>query len=235
MIFPSLYEGFGMPILEAMAFGKPVLCSNVTALPEIAGDAALFFDPRKPQEIAQAIAQVESNPELMAQLVQRGYQRVVAFEDPTEMARQYLRVFCEALADTSRFGLAIHGIYPDGWTGERLTVTYDANSEERYLEISLTAPSWLPFDRVSVCLTQDGKDDSVRYQIERGRTLIVRRMLPCDSGFVELLIDPVFQPKAYNMGEDTRMLGCVARACRVVSPGGIINLLEVQAGHATTN
>jgi glycosyltransferase involved in cell wall biosynthesis len=49
VIFPSLYEGFGMPVIEAMAAGKPVLCSNVTSLPEIAGGAALLFDPRKPE------------------------------------------------------------------------------------------------------------------------------------------------------------------------------------------
>ena len=47
MIFPSLYEGFGMPVLEAMEFDKPVLCSHLTSLPEIAGHAALLFDPRK--------------------------------------------------------------------------------------------------------------------------------------------------------------------------------------------
>ena len=51
MLFPSLFEGFGMPVLEAMAAGVPVLCSNRTSLPEVAGDAALLFDPRRPAEI----------------------------------------------------------------------------------------------------------------------------------------------------------------------------------------
>lgn len=97
LIFPSLYEGFGMPVLEAMAFGKPVLCSNVTSLPEVAGDAALYFDPRKPEEIMAAIARIMAEPELTARLVERGDQRVASFGDPRQMALEYLDVFRAAL------------------------------------------------------------------------------------------------------------------------------------------
>jgi glycosyltransferase involved in cell wall biosynthesis len=55
LIFPSLYEGFGIPVLEAMSIGKPVLCSNSTSLPEVAGKAALYFDPRKPGDIVSCL------------------------------------------------------------------------------------------------------------------------------------------------------------------------------------
>src|SRR4029077_7740460 len=99
VLFPSLYEGFGMPVLEAMAFGKVVLCSNVTSLPEIAGDAALFFDPRKPTEIVNAICRLESDSVLAARLIERGCQRVQDFSDSTKMAQQYLQVFREAVGD----------------------------------------------------------------------------------------------------------------------------------------
>src|SRR5439155_6539698 len=56
LIYPSLYEGFGMPVLEAMARGKPVLCSKVTSLPEVALDAATYFDPTDRNDIARGIA-----------------------------------------------------------------------------------------------------------------------------------------------------------------------------------
>lgn len=101
IIFPSLYEGFGMPLLEAMANGKPVLCSNLTSLPEVAGNAALLFDPRKPHEIVDAIHRIESEPALCAQLIERGHQRVAEFGSARDMAQEYLQVFRDLLPTAS--------------------------------------------------------------------------------------------------------------------------------------
>ena len=89
LIFPSLYEGFGMPVLEAMAHGKPVLCSAATSLPEIAGDAALFFDPNKPDDIKNAIERLLNNPELAQRLARKGRERARQFGGADEMAREY--------------------------------------------------------------------------------------------------------------------------------------------------
>jgi glycosyltransferase involved in cell wall biosynthesis len=79
LVFPSLFEGFGMPVLEAMASGCPVVCSNTTSLPEIAGDAALLVDPEDPEAIAKAIRQVMTDGALRQELVARGLRRASAF------------------------------------------------------------------------------------------------------------------------------------------------------------
>lgn len=77
--FPSLYEGFGLNPLEAMACGAPVICSNRTSLPEVVGSAALLVDPEKPEALAASIAQVLNNAELRAVLRERGLARAAGF------------------------------------------------------------------------------------------------------------------------------------------------------------
>jgi glycosyltransferase involved in cell wall biosynthesis len=76
LVFPSLYEGFGAPPLEAMACGCPVACSNAASLPEVVGDAARQFDPRSPEEIAAAVADVLDRPDEWSA---RGPARAAAF------------------------------------------------------------------------------------------------------------------------------------------------------------
>jgi glycosyltransferase involved in cell wall biosynthesis len=96
LIFPSLYEGFGLPVIEAMAAGIPVACSNVTSLPEIAGEAALLFDPRIPEQIAAAIHSLATEQDTRARYIAAGYQRASEFTDSERMAREYLDVFKSA-------------------------------------------------------------------------------------------------------------------------------------------
>jgi glycosyltransferase involved in cell wall biosynthesis len=74
-VLPSIYEGFGSPVVEAMALGCPVVCSNASSLPEVAGDAALFFDPFSPEDIGRVILQVVNDAGLREKMVERGLRR----------------------------------------------------------------------------------------------------------------------------------------------------------------
>ena len=76
LVFPSLYEGFGQPALEAMASGTPVACSRTGSLPEVCGNAAVYFDPLSTEEIAEAILTVLDRPE---RLIERGLARAARF------------------------------------------------------------------------------------------------------------------------------------------------------------
>lgn len=79
LAFPSLAEGFGLPVLEAMCHGTPVATSNASSMPEVGGDAALYFDPYDPQDIAAAIDRLLADPELRTQLSQAGLARAAEF------------------------------------------------------------------------------------------------------------------------------------------------------------
>ena len=78
-IFPSLFEGFGFPVLEAFASRLPVITSTTSSLPEIAGDAALLVDPASQGEIAEAMKQIASKGSLREELVSRGAKRASLF------------------------------------------------------------------------------------------------------------------------------------------------------------
>ncbi len=91
-VFPSLYEGFGYPPLEAMACGTPVVASNSSSLPEVVGEAGLYFDPLDIQDMAEKIYQVLSSPALAEKLKNLGAKRVQQFS-MERMVQKYLEVY----------------------------------------------------------------------------------------------------------------------------------------------
>jgi glycosyltransferase involved in cell wall biosynthesis len=95
VLFPSLYEGFGLPVLEGMTLGTPVITSNSSSIPEVAGDAALMVDPYKTDQIRQAITAVEADDGLWSDLRDRGLRRAAQFS--METYRDRMRALYESL------------------------------------------------------------------------------------------------------------------------------------------
>ena len=93
-VFPSLYEGFGLPPLEAMACGVPVVASNRGALPEVLGDAAFYINPEDVEDIAAGMQKVLEDKELRKTLIQRGYEQVKKYSWE-KTARQILEIYNE--------------------------------------------------------------------------------------------------------------------------------------------
>lgn len=91
-VFPSLYEGFGLPPLEAMAAGTPVACSRRASLPEVAGDAAIYFDARSPEHMAQVILHLLTDASVCRELIERGRQRVKEFTW-ADAAAKHMNIF----------------------------------------------------------------------------------------------------------------------------------------------
>jgi glycosyltransferase involved in cell wall biosynthesis len=99
-VFPSLYEGFGLPILEAMACGCPVICSNAASLPEVAGDAAFQLDPTDAEGLAHALDSVLTDSTLRRSMIQKGIERAQQFSWK-ETAAKTLEVFTRVAGDKS--------------------------------------------------------------------------------------------------------------------------------------
>ena len=114
LVFPSLHEGFGIPLLEAMEHGVPVLCSREGSLPEVGADACYFVDARRPAALAEGMIRLAADASLRQSLVRAGRRRLEDFSQDREAGR--LLDVIVALAQTSPpYRPFTQGIYPDGW------------------------------------------------------------------------------------------------------------------------
>ena len=94
VLVPSILEGFGIPVLESMASGTPVVCSNAASLPEVAADAAVFFDPANVEEMAVTLAEVLDEPALQQDMIARGLLQAKQFH-PEVVSRSWERFWSE--------------------------------------------------------------------------------------------------------------------------------------------
>lgn len=94
--FPSLYEGFGMPILEGNKAGRPVLASNICSMPEIAGEAACLIDPTNIDDIKKGFLKIISNQNYREQLIENGYKNIERFK-PEKISKDYIHIYNQIL------------------------------------------------------------------------------------------------------------------------------------------
>ena len=215
MLFPSLFEGFGMPVLEAMSAGVPVLCGNLTSLPEIAGrcraavrSAAAGRD-RLGHRAAGKRPGFACRPDRARPPPRRGVPQ------PAEMAAKYWAVFEQASQSPTGRPTGVYGVFPDGWTGPRITVVFGQGATPRRLTLTLRAPKGLP-SAVSIRVGGEVRPPAPRpAQDHRARTAR-------PGGAMELLCAPTFHPG----GADPRKLGCLLESAAV---GGLQLPREVHA------
>jgi hypothetical protein len=218
LIFPSLYEGFGIPVLEAMSVGVPVLCSNLTALPEVAGNAALYFDPRKPIEIVSAIDRLCRSETLYVELAERGKERSHHFGDADKMGEAYSKVFLQILQEKERnYPIYQSGIFNDGWTGEKVEIYFNkySGNSPRYLELQFEIPSWFE-SPIKFLATIQGDGDVICKWLNPGEFFNWKYLLPGRSGILVFQIAPTFSPRLSGKGPDERHLGILCSYCRVI-------------------
>jgi hypothetical protein len=158
MVFPSRFEGFGFPLLEAMSCGTPIVCSPVASIPEVAGDAALYVDPGEPPALAEAVLRLLEDEVLRARLVAAGRERVRRFSF-TETARQTLAVFDEVLAGTWRAPdlPAFRPLIRHHWLQDGHSRWYFQCEDLSEVRLRIAQPTHMPAlsgQRMTVCLNE---------------------------------------------------------------------------------
>jgi hypothetical protein len=218
VVFPSLYEGFGLPVIEAMATGVPVACSNVTSLPEVAGDAAILFDPRVPEQIAQAMISLAHDKKLTTRLIRAGDARAGRFSDSRLMAEQYWELF-QSAAELGHRSNVLVGVDPDGWAGPIATLQIVSSTQARTLDLEVALPTAAPIRAVLLRVAHD-QDQKAEITVMRGENTSVSIPLPLTGGCINIHASPSFVPALTGGGNDNRELSVRFVRCDVASADG---------------
>ncbi|NBW74161.1 MAG: glycosyltransferase [Sphingomonadaceae bacterium] len=178
LIFPSLYEGFGMPIVEAMSAGIPVACSNAGSLPEIAGSAALHFDGSDASAIAEAMVKVSTDRQLRSALIAAGRKRQLELGDFSSMCHAYSDAMNAVCAKPEGSSICIHGVDGDGWADSTVTLELSGTTKADQAQLHLVLPDWAPLSRQTLMISS-GSREVARATLWPGKdTKIDLRLLP---------------------------------------------------------
>lgn len=217
LIYPSLYETSCINFLEAFVFQKPIVCSNFKHLTKIAQDAAVYFDPRKPEDIADKIKRIVYDFNLRCILIDRCAERMANFLDGNQTPRPLEVVFFSS-QDAIKHENIVFGINDDGWTDPEIIMVFESGPKNRSVEFHFEAPSYLPYSRLNIYLKLI--DSEMRtFELPKGTHMVVRQNLPRKPGYLSVWISPVFPPSEIMGGSsDLRILGCLCHGCWLVSP-----------------
>ena len=230
LVFASLFEGFGIPLVEAMLVGCPIAASNATSIPEVVGDAAVLFDPRDPADIAHAIAAIVRDPRAAAELARRGRARVERFS-VSKTADLTLDLFDHVRRDGLARGRAegrelitVTGVFDDQWMGREAIFSLSGQAlvsvkiEGMLAELEPLLPQRLRVKiggrtALDVALTAPGPF-SLTVPLASNR--------PATAGRWEvvLLTDRTFCPRDHGLSADDRHLGAQLTCLRAQTRDG---------------
>jgi len=205
LVFPSLYEGFGMPLVEAMAAGIPITCSDAGSLPEVAGQAALLFDGSDTGAIASALTRIADDTRLRAELVAAGKARAAELGGISRMGDAYRDALETAIAAWPACSMRTTGVGQDGWAGPNVKIDLPFTDQSAELQLYFSMPDWSPLAKQAIAISSverviaqktlwPGQDKSIRLQLAPGECSI---MINAEGSF--LASDVMDRPPASGL------------------------------------
>jgi len=219
LVFPSLYEGFGLPPIEAMSLGIPVICSSSSSLPEIVSDAAILIDPRRPKDISEALISISKDQAIRNRYVELGKKRADFFSDSLGMAKEYWDLF-EYAVDNPNKKSVLTGIYDDGgWLKERFKVHIWSVESLKELQLLIEAPPLGPHKKIKLEVRYPKDKGCHEFFINKGTTKIINIPLK-RNGAIEFFIKSTFVPDLLVGNGDKRKLSLILKSCLVTTKDG---------------
>lgn len=228
MVFPSLFEGFGIPLVEAMALGCPIAAANRTSIPEVVGEAAVLFDPRSPDSLADALSRLLSDAALRRALVERGHAQAALYSwkkvaQETRQVFDWARSHYDTLQHSATPRRApIEGLYPDGWARRKMRL--DLPSTEDVEAIRLEGWSgYLPYP-VTLQMKASGRKVAQLRLEQSGPFALVgpsRRHWRFPARLaIEVVANDDFSPQNIGLNSDPRHLAYLVERLVLICRGG---------------
>ncbi len=203
LIYPSLFEGFGIPVVEAMHLHKLIACSNLTSLPEIGCSAICYFDPKMPDEILRGIQYLADHD--MDDDMIREYDRKLKEYETDRMTDAYLKVFEDTVnsRDDLVFQEETAGIYPDGWSQPEISIQLKDRDGGK-LRMNISLPEFVGRKVKTVLRNNDRVRQII---INPGETLDLEEDIVGRHSTITLSFNRPWSPKEALKTEDARELG----------------------------
>lgn len=223
LIYPSLFEGFGIPVVEAMHLHKLIACSNLTSLPEIGCDAICYFDPKKPDEILRGITYL-SEQEITEEIICE-YDEKLQDYTTEKMVDAYIKVFEETIGnkDILVFEEELQGVLPDGWSGAEVSLQLKDKQGGR-VRIQLELPEFVGInEKISI----DNCGTVRQFQMNSGEVLDLEEDVSDKHCTITIRLSKTWTPKEVLKSEDTRQLGVMVNSALLDINGEAVDLKKL--------
>lgn len=216
LIFPSLFEGFGIPVVEAMQQHLLIACSNSTSLPEIGCESIFYFDPKKPDEITNGFRYLYET-EITDNIIADYEEKLKAYQSEN-MVQQYLDLFAQVISDKNLlvFEECCTGIFADGWAGKQIYIQLK-NKMGKKIHFVFELPEFVK-SVIGFRLELEGNREN--YHIQPGSRVEIEKLISAEHSIIKMEFRNCWSPYEILHSEDKRELSVMVNAVEIINEDG---------------